>query len=180
MSENDPKKMDVTIVNSVVLGSCWGISDRRVRQLREEQVISEVARGKFNLIESTRRYCEYLRNQINSSEGNENKCNYETERAAHEKTKREMKELQLGVMKGKLHRSEDVEEVMTDMIIYAKTKLLALPERIAIIAAGISDVNAIETKVEKLILNALNELKEYNPELFANSEVIASNGADDD
>jgi phage terminase Nu1 subunit (DNA packaging protein) len=179
MSENSSKKMDVTIVNSIVLGSCWGITDRRVRQLREEGIISEVARGKYDLIESTRRYCEYLRQQVNASnDGKEVKLNYDTEKALHEKVKREKAELQFKVMKGELHRSEDVESVMTDMITRAKTKLLGIPPRVAPLVLGYKDISKVQTILQNHVEEALNELADYNPELFINDEVLQ--GDDDE
>lgn len=174
MGEFNNKKMDVTIVNSIVLGSCWGITDRRVRQLREEGVISEVARGKFDLIESTRRYCEYLRQQANASnnEGKEVKLNYDTEHALFEKAKREKAELQLKIMKGELHLGTDVEEVMTDMILKAKMKLLTLPAKAADLVIGRKDINSIENILQRLVVEALNELADYTPELFKHDEAL--------
>lgn len=179
MGDFDNKKMDVTIVNSIVLGSCWGITDRRVRQLREEGIISEVARGKFNLTESTRKYCEYLRQQANANiEGKEVKLSYDQERALHEKAKREMKELQLKVMRGELHRSEDIEAIMTDMITRAKTKLLGLPSKLAPMVINRSDISLVQGMLQQQVEEALNELADYTPELFTNDEVLM--GDEDD
>ncbi|MCR4436173.1 MAG: hypothetical protein QHH06_10370 [Clostridiales bacterium] len=174
MSSSDNKKMDVTIVNSIVLGNCWGITDRRVRQLREEGIISEVSRGKYNLIECTRRYCEYLREQVNAknNEGKEIKLNYDTEHALLEKAKREKAELQLKVMKGELHLGSDVEKIMTDMITKAKMKLLSLPAKAADLVIGRKDISTIENILQKMIEEALNELADYSPKLFEHEEAL--------
>lgn len=181
MSENSSKKMDVTIVNSIVLGGLWGITDRRVRQLREEGVISEVARGKYSLNDCTRKYCEYLRQQINAnSEGKETKLSYDTEKALHEKAKREKAELQLQVMKGELHRSEDIEMVMTDMLTRIKTKLLGIPSKVAPLVIGYKDITKPQGILQKYIQETLAELSEYNPELFINDEVLQQQGDADE
>lgn len=174
MGKNDSEKMDVTIVNSIVLGNCWGVTDRRVRQLREEGIISEVARGKFNLIECTRRYCGYLREQANASnnEGKEVKLSYDNEHALLEKAKREKAELQLMIMKGELHLGTDVEEVMTDMITKSKMKLLSLPAKAADLVIGRKDINTIESILQKMIEEALNELADYSPEIFEHEEAL--------
>jgi len=55
---------DISIVSSMTLGALWGISDRRVRQLKKEGVISEVSRGKYNITECTQNYCKYLRKKV--------------------------------------------------------------------------------------------------------------------
>ncbi|NLH00787.1 hypothetical protein [Clostridium thermosuccinogenes] len=182
MSKSDNGKIDVTIVNSIVLGNCWGITDRRVRQLREEGIISEVSRGKYDLIECTRRYCAYLRELANASnnDGKEVKLNYDTEHALLEKAKREKAELQLRVMKGELHLGTDVEEVMTDMITKAKMKLLALPAKAADLVIGRKDINTIENILQKLIEEALNELADYTPELFEHEQALVSDVSEDD
>ena len=173
MARNNASKIDVTIVNSVVLGGCWGITDRRVRQLRSEGIISEVARGKYDLLECTRKYCEYLRQQINAtSEGKEVRLSYDQERSLHEKAKRKKAELMLKVMKGELYRSEDVETIMTDMIIRAKTKLLGLPSKVAPMVIGYKDISKIQNVLQKVVNEALNELSEYDPDLFINDGVI--------
>ncbi len=174
MGKNGNGKTDVTIVNSIILGNCWGLTDRRIRQLREEGIISEVARGKFDLFECTRRYCGYLREQVNSSnnEGKEVKLSYDNEHALLEKAKREKAELQLRIMKGELHLGTDVEEIMTDMITKAKMKLIALPAKAADLVVGRKDINAIENVLNKMIEEALNELAEYSPELFEHEEAL--------
>ncbi len=179
MSEKDKKNIDVTIVNSIVLGNCWGVTDRRVRQLREEGIISEVARGKYDLIENTRKYCEYLRLQANANnDGKEVKLNYDTEKALHEKVKREKAELQFKVMKGELHRSEDVESVMTDMITRSKTKLLGIPPKVAPMVLGYKDISKVQLIIQNHIEEALNELADYDPQLFINDDVLQ--GDDDE
>lgn len=173
MSENNKIKIDATIVNSIVLGNCWGVTDRRVRQLREEGIISEVARGKYDLINCTKKYCEYLRQQVNANnDGKEVKLNYDTEKALHEKVKREKAELQFKVMKGELHRSEDVESVMTDMITRAKTKLLGIPPRVSPLILGYKDISKVQLILQTHIEEALNELADYDPELFINDDVL--------
>lgn len=173
LGKNDNEKIDVTIVNSIVLGNCLGITDRRVRQLKTEGIIPEVSRGKYDLFECTRRYCEYLRQQLNSNSDNkEVKLNYDQERALHEKAKREKAELQLKVMKGELHLSTDVEDIMTDMITRAKTKLLGLPSKAAPMVMGYKDISKIQSILQKVVDDTLNELSEYNPELFKNDEVL--------
>lgn len=167
------KKIDATIVNSVTLGDIWGITDRRVRKLAEEGVIEAVSRGKYDLASCTKRYCAYLRQAAESSEDKKNaKLDYDTEKALHEKIKREKSELQLKVMRGELHKAEDVDFVMTDMITKAKMKLLAIPSKAADLVIGRKDINSIENIIQKMIEEALVELSDYNSDLFKNDEVI--------
>lgn len=175
-----PDKLDVSIVNSITLGNIWGITDRRVRQLKEEGVISEVARGKYDLVDCTRKYCDYLRQALNSNSGSkEVKLNYDTEKALHEKAKREKAELQLQIMRGEVHRSEDVERVMTDMLSRMRSKLLALPSKVAPFVIGYDNIAKIQAILSKNVEEALQELSEYDPELFVNDSVVQGDADDD-
>lgn len=180
---NMPAKLDklsVTIVNSVTLGNIWGITDRRVRQLREEGVISEVARGKYDLIECTRRYCEYLRQAANAqANSKEAKLNIDVEKALHERAKREKAELQLQIMRGEVHLGTDVERIMTDMISRAKTKLLALPAKVAPYVIGYDNIAKIQSILSRHIEEALQELSEYDPQLFINDSVVQGDPEND-
>lgn len=170
---SNPNKLDVSIVNSITLGNVWGITDRRVRQLREEGVISEVARGKYELFECTRKYCDYLRQAMNANAGSkETKLNLDTEKALHEKAKREKAELQLQVMRGEVHLGSDVEHVMTDMISRVRSKLLALPSKVAPFVLGYDNISKIQAILNKHVEEALLELSEYDPELFINDSVV--------
>jgi phage terminase Nu1 subunit (DNA packaging protein) len=168
-----PDKMDATIVNSITLGNIWGITDRRVRQLREESVISEVARGKFDLYDATRKYCDYLRQAANANANSkETKLSLDTEKALHEKAKREKAELQLQVMRGEVHMGEDVERVMTDMLSRVRTKLLALPSKVAPMVIGYDNIAKIQAILNKHVCEALQELSDYDPQLFINESVV--------
>lgn len=168
-----------TIVNSVTLGDIWGITDRRVRQLVDEGVIETVGRGKYDLVECTRRYCTYLRAIADAADDKKTaKLSYDEEHAIHEKVKRETAELQLKVMKGELHRGKDVETVMTDMITRAKTKLLGIPSKVAPMVIGYKDMAKVQGILQKHIEEALLELSEYDPNLFINDEVIGESTND--
>lgn len=167
------EKLDVSIVNSITLGKIWGITDRRVRQLREESVISEVARGKYDLYECTRKYCDFLRQSVNANAGSkETKITKESEQALHEKAKREMAEIKLQIMRGEVHLGADVEHVMTDMLSRVRTKLLALPSKAAPFVLGYDNIAKIQAILNKHIEEALLELSEYDPQLFTNSSVV--------
>lgn len=162
-----------TMVNSITLSRFFGITDRRVRQLTEEKVLVTVAKNKYDLMDSVRRYCNYLKtaNESNSNKSPD-KINLETERALHEKAKREKAELLVKVMKGELHKAEDIELVMTDMITRAKVKLLALPSKIAPQIVKITDAGKIQNLIQSIIEEALFELADYNADLFKNDNVL--------
>lgn len=173
------EKMDVTIVNSVTLGDRWGITDRRVRQLKDEGVIEEVARGKYNFFECNKRYITFLRQAAETGcDKKQAKLDKDEQQAMHEKVKREKSELQLKIMKGELHKSEDVEMVMTDMIANAKSKLLGIPSKAAPMVMGYKEIPKVQAVLQRLIEESLIDLSDYTTELFKNDDVLKDDSDD--
>lgn len=76
--------------------------------------------------------------------------------------KRRLAELQRGELEGKLHRAEDVEAVWSRMMAMFRQRLLVIPGEVALQAANIEDPEQIQIFVEKLIHEALYELKSYD------------------
>lgn len=179
MKKNE--NLDTTIVNSITLGNILGITDRRVRALVDEGVINSISRGKYEMIKSVQQYCNFLRQKTEVDSNKKGaKIDYDTEHALHEKVKREKAELQLKVMKGELHRSEDVESIMVDMITKTKTKLLGIPSKAAVPVMGHTDMNKVEDILTKLINKALSELAEYNPEDFSKNALFFDESDDEE
>ena len=70
----------------------------------------------------------------------------------------ELKELDLAVRKGELVAAAEAEKQMGAMILNAKSKLLALPGKLAPMLAGLSDAGRVESIIKSGIYEALNEL----------------------
>lgn len=100
------------------------VSERRVRQLRDEKVIAEVRPGLYDLIDTNHRYINYLRKR--NPEGDET-IDYNTERAKLVRAKRKNEEYELQLKENQLHAAEDIEAVMTDMLVNFKSRLMAIP-----------------------------------------------------
>lgn len=179
--ENDTLKItDISAitVSAQVLGQIIGVSDRRIRQLAEENILVRVSKGRYNLLESTKNYILTLKVAL-ESDGRDNpdgELVLEEEKALHERVKRFIAELKLQTMKGELHKSNDVERVMTDMLVSVKTKLLAMPSKLAPLIIGRTDVGSVKDVITKEILETLNELKEYNPVDFFSDEYVEIEG----
>jgi hypothetical protein len=87
----------------------------------------------------------------------------------------EAAELQLAVLKGKLHRTEDVEFIMTNRDSAIRARLLAIPARITRLLIGKTDPNEIRDLLNAKIYGALNSLVAYDPAVFSkqNEEYLA-------
>lgn len=137
------------------------ISERRVRQLKAENIIQEYKRmaGMYDLIPTIHNYINYLRKRNPESAEN---IDYNTERAKLVKAKRLNEEYDLRVKEGDLHTSADIENVMTDMLINFKSRLMAIPAKLSPALSKKSDKAEISKILKDAVDEALNELSDFD------------------
>lgn len=173
MTQKNINSTENITVPASALVDMFGIGDRRVRQLAEENIIIKVARGKYDLPTSVRNYIKYLKmNDAIKGMANDDELDLNTEKAKHEIVKREIAELKYAEMLGQLHDGEDVERVMNDMLTRFKSKILSLPSKLAPVLVSRDDVNVVKSFIERDILEALEELSSYDPALFYSDKYI--------
>jgi len=162
-------------VNSATLEKVIGVSDRRIRQLAEENIIIRAAKGRYKFVESVTNYILTLKVQAdaNNAESLDGEIDLEEEKAIHERVKRHISELKLQTMRGELHKSEDVERVMMDMLASVRAKLLSMPTKLAPILVSRNDIDFVRNTINREVMEALNELKDYNPKEFYSDEYVA-------
>ena len=117
------------------------MTERNVRLLRDKGVVTEY---------KTHGYINFLRKKNPDAEEN---IDYNTERAKLIRAKRENEELELQLKKNEVHTTEDVEQVMKDMLIRFKTRLMAIPAKLSPILSKKTD----QTEIFKIMKNAVDE-----------------------
>lgn len=176
MEENSKKieSVDSVVVSSVVLADLFGLTTRRIRQLETEGVIEKVSRGRYKLTTNIKSYITYLKasQDLKDDSSNENKMDFDYEHALLERRKREKLDLELAAMRGTMHKSEDVEKVMNDMLANFRSKILALPSKAAPRLIAREDIGEIQDILQLEMLEALNELSNYDPSAFYNEDYI--------
>ena len=146
------------------------ISIQRVGQLRKEGVFKQYktpAGDRYQLVETVRTYIRYLRAQTTTKSTPTAKRTAEAE-ADLKEAKAAIFKYQREELEGKLHRSEDVEAVLTDLVFEIRGMISALPGRLAVDTAQIStpEEEAIRIRDEcNVILNSLAGYK-YDPARF--------------
>ncbi len=175
-SKDTIEKIDTVAVSSKVLADIIGVSDRRIRQLADEGIIVRSRQGRYILKDSIRNYIVNLKVE-NSAKQQEHKRNLDevedlaTEKAKHEHTKRQISELRLALMKGKMYEEADVEMVLTDMLVTFKQKLLSLPAKLSARLEN-RDRAYINTTLTDEMNVVLMDLANYNPEDFKSDKYI--------
>ena len=75
----------------------------------------------------------------------------------------------LDELKGTLHRAEDIEKLTNELVFAVRSMLLALPGRVAMDLAAISNPAEVSTYMARHVSTLLDELAthEYNPDAYA-------------
>ena len=135
------------LYTSKVIADWLGLTERRVRQLRDEGIIEEQAPGLYDLRATTRRYISYLRSGSLADE-----------RAGLTRAKREAAE-----MENELHRTEEIETGIKTMLLNIRGRFLSLPAKLSpALAAMGGDQASIFDELKHAIDETLEELRDFN------------------
>lgn len=179
-AKKDTEEFEQLLVSSKVLEALFGVKDRTIRDLADKGIIKRDSHGKYLFWNSAKSYITALK-VVNAGKGNTKTADdkdcliLEEEKAQHEHLKRQITEIKLQLIKGQVHKAEDVEAVMTDMFAKFKSKMTALPSKMAKRLEGKSRIE-IQRILKNEIDNALVELANYNPADFYSDEHIEISG----
>lgn len=151
-----------SMVSTRELAEILGMSDRRIRQLENDGALVKVSRGTFDLSASIQTYINYLLEKQKP----DSEINKSEEEARWTKARREKAEMEIQIMRGELHRAEDVKSVMNHMLGNFRAKMLALPSKMAPQLVALTDVPRIKEILKSAVYETLTELSNYDPNVF--------------
>lgn len=156
------------------LAVMFSLTAMRVQQLATDGVVVRKGRGKYALIDSVRNYVAYLRSKPkNQHDGDPNTAEgkgYEFHRARLTQAKADIAEIEAELLKGQSHDAAAVAKVWGDMITNARTKLLAMPTKLAAQLEGLT-IAERQDALRDAINAALSELADYRPEVVTGEYV---------
>lgn len=161
--------------SSAVIGKLFDLTERRVQQLAKEGILpaASVKPYRFDLLITVKSYIKYLSDKANGKEtktadtlkAESNKLKAEAEL---KQTKAKISSMQLKELEGKMHRSEDVEAVMNDLVYTVRSMIIALPGRLAMDVMQATNANEasviIRTECNKILEDLANY--QYDPETY--------------
>lgn len=158
--------MAENLQSSQVIAKIFGVSTRRVEQLKTEGVIRGQGKPtKYDLLPTIQAYIKYLSDKANGREKKETDAKLETEKLTAEKrikmAKAEMAELELKEMKGELHRASDVEAITTNHVLYMRSMLMAMPGKLAVDVAAMNSAPECADRIKQEVYSVLNALANY-------------------
>lgn len=108
----------MTLYTSKVIAQWLCLTERRVRQLRDEGVIVEARPGLYELQPTVARYIKYL--------GGAGKESLNTERMKLTAEKRKAAEMDNDLRRGDLHSTQDIEKGIQTMCLNIRSRFLAI------------------------------------------------------
>ena len=164
------------IIKANELAKLLGITDRHLRNLASEGIIKKTEKGKYLFWENVLGYIEYIESK------NDVDLNLKDEKIKEEikqiKKDTELKDLKIKETKNQLHLATIVEKVMTDMLMNIKGKLLSISSKVAPAVIASDNLGEIQDVIQDEIFEVLEELSEYDPEMFKNNKIFVENEED--
>lgn len=134
------------------------MTSKNVQRLTEKGILQTKQGELYSLLDTIHAYIKYLKDRNSDSEES---LNFNEERAKLTKAKRLNEELDLAVKKADLHKSEDIEKIMTATLINFKSRLSAIPAEEAEKLATMTDKEKIFIYLNEKIKEALMELSNF-------------------
>lgn len=158
--------MAENLQSAQVIAKIFGVSTRRVEQLKTEGIIKGQGRpSKYDLLPTIQAYIKYLSDKANGREKKETMANLEEAKLTAEveikKSKAEAARLELKELQGKMHRAEDVEAIFTDHVLFLRSMLLAMPGKLAVDLSGEHTAAEQAETVKREVYYILNNLADY-------------------
>ena len=153
----DGMMADATTYPVKVIARLLMIDERRVQQLAQEGVIPKAARGRYDLVQSVQGYIRYMqeRARVSPQEGS---GSYTEERTRHEAAKAALAELDLALRRGEVLPVADSEAAVIALASAVRTRILAIPSKVAPLAYAAESAHEAEAIVREHITEALQEL----------------------
>ena len=155
-------------VKTEELAKILELTPQRIRDLTRSGILKKhrIAPGeRYCLEESVRAYVNYLRELAKAKQKDQTTANAEQRKAEAEadlkRSKADISMLQLKELEGKMHRSEDVEAVMSDLVYAIRSMLIALPGRLAVDVSSAASAPEASEIIRIEVYKILEELSEY-------------------
>ena len=158
------------------LASLFGLTGQWINQLTRDGVLKKrdtPAGKRYNVVESTRSYVQYLRDKAAGRGEKGIPESKELEKFEAEvrikQAKAQIAELEAQERQGIMHRSEDVAALTEDLLYTVRDSLLALPGRLAVDAAGAATAAEAAEIIKREVYLVMGELSAYtyDPKKYA-------------
>lgn len=160
------KKVDYR--TSAQVAKVFGMTSKRVQQLTADGVLETVETPKgrrYDWDKTVEMYVAHLSAKASGREKKEAMADLEEQKLQAEvdmkRSKAEAAQLELQELRGKMHRSEDVEAITTDHVLFLRSMLMAMPGKLAVDCANLKTAPETADRIRREVYYILNNLAEY-------------------
>ena len=152
-----------------VIARLLDLSERRIQQLSREGVIPKAERGQYDLIGSVRGYVRYLRDQAQKAQAGA--PDYAAERARFIRARADLAEMEAQEKRRALIAADQIEAAWIAVLALVRTRMLALPDRLAPQAFDQPTVGDTRTLIRTAIREVLDDLAEPDIDFETDPEI---------
>ena len=182
------KPPESVICGVMPLSKMLGVTKQQIGNLVENGIVIKAGRGKYDAIQSVANYINSMRDreELRNKKPEEIRLMVEAQKYEHEAIKTRKTELQVKQLEGTLHHADDVKAVWNNIIVAAKSRLLAIGVKVSPQIAGETDTSIIQGNIDREVREALQEIKEYDASVFLKDYTVTvdekegENNADDE
>lgn len=157
-----------------VIAKLFDLTERRVQQLAKDGILPVASKRpyKFDLLPTIQAYIRYLSGRLANKDKDKDYSAAEFDKLRAEanikQSKDKIAEMQLKELEGKMHRSEDVEAVMEDLVYTIRGLILGMPGRLAMDVTQATSAAEASAVIRAECNKILNELAgyRYDPEEY--------------
>jgi hypothetical protein len=152
----DIQELETRMVNAQELANLLACTTQYVYMLAKQGVLIKKGPSQFPLAENIQKYLQFLE----SKKGGD-KTSYWAEKSLHERARRQIGELKLEQLDGKLHDAKAVEAVMNDMMAFFRKRTLAIADETSPKLVGITNPAEICDILTDAVKGALSDMSNY-------------------
>lgn len=158
------KPPEEVICGVVPLSKMLGVTQQQIKNLADNGVVVKIGRGKYDAIQSVANYINSMRDreELRNKKPDEIRLDVEVQKLFHERIKTRKTELQVKQQEGLLHHADDVKAIWNNIVVAAKSRLLAIGVKVSPQIAGETDSSIIKGAIDREVREALQEIKEYD------------------
>ena len=152
----DIHDIDVDVSTLAIL---FGVSQRRIQEYAQLGILEKTGRGQYNLCDCVLHFVHFLREKRNKYP-----IDLQNERARLTRLQADKCDLELHEARGEVIRAEDVAKTWGDLVVAARSRLLAIPTTVSPAVLAADKLNTVTELLRDSIEDALNELAETKHE----------------
>ena len=157
-------KAETLSCTSAELADMFGVTVQNITHLINEGTVVKIGRAKYDVVASVQNYIGKMRAREEMRKKTPQEVETQTAlvKLDHEQFKARKTELQVLELEGKLHYTDDIRAMWNNIIVAAKSKLLAIGVKAAPVIAGETDSQIIKDIIDREVRDTLKEITDFD------------------